>query len=50
MSDDGLEAEAYSHEKMRNLDTFYCLCASPKNILVVFSEMVDEELTKKFSL
>ena len=27
MSDDGVEAEAYSHEEMRNLDAFYCLCA-----------------------
>ena len=27
MSDDGVEAEAYSHEKMRNLNSFYCLCA-----------------------
>ena len=27
MSDDGVEIEAHSHEEMRNLDTFYCLCA-----------------------
>ena len=27
MSDDGVEAEAYSHEEMRNLDSFYCLCS-----------------------
>ena len=27
MSDDGVEVEAHSHEEMRNLDTFYCLCA-----------------------
>ena len=27
MSDDGVETEEYSHEEMRNLDAFYCLCA-----------------------
>ena len=26
MSDDGVEVKAHSHEEMRNLDTFYCLC------------------------
>ena len=27
LSDNGVEAEAYSHEEMRNLNSFYCLCA-----------------------
>ena len=45
MSDDGVEAEAYSHEKMRNLNSFYCLCAEN---LVAISEMVDVDFTKQF--
>ena len=43
--DDGVGAKAYSHEKMKNLDSFYCyMCRN----LVVIGEMVDVNLTKKF--
>ena len=47
MNDDGVEVEAYSHEEMRNLGPFYCLCAGIFK-LVVFGEMVDEDLTEQF--
>ena len=43
MNDDGVGAEAYSHEDMRQLDSFSCCMC---RILMVISEMVDVDLMK----
>ena len=44
MSDDGVEVKAYSHEKMEFRHILLFMCRN----LVIFSEMIDEDLTKQF--